>query len=78
MMRCRPRSTSRPRYCSMNSCCLRLRRLQEVLGARAAEYRDVVKTGRTHLMDAMPITLAQELERVAVANRRGANRAWRR
>jgi fumarate hydratase, class II len=38
-----------------------LRRLREVLGARAVEYRDVVKTGRTHLMDAMPITLAQEI-----------------
>jgi fumarate hydratase class II len=38
-----------------------LKRLREVLGARAAEYGDVVKTGRTHLMDAMPITLAQEI-----------------
>ena len=28
---------------------------------RAAEFADVVKTGRTHLMDAMPVTLAQEL-----------------
>jgi fumarate hydratase class II len=35
--------------------------LSDVLGARADELRDVVKTGRTHLMDAMPITLAQEL-----------------
>ncbi|MGA2187658.1 MAG: class II fumarate hydratase [Steroidobacteraceae bacterium] len=38
-----------------------LRRLSDVLGERADELRDVVKTGRTHLMDAMPITLAQEL-----------------
>jgi fumarate hydratase class II len=38
-----------------------LRRLREVLERRAEEFRDVVKTGRTHLMDAMPITLAQEL-----------------
>ena len=38
-----------------------LERLQTVLGERAAEFGDVVKTGRTHLMDAMPITLAQEL-----------------
>ncbi len=38
-----------------------LKRLREVLGARAAEHGDVVKTGRTHLMDAMPITLAQEI-----------------
>jgi fumarate hydratase, class II len=38
-----------------------LERLQTVLGDRAAEFGGVVKTGRTHLMDAMPITLAQEL-----------------
>jgi fumarate hydratase, class II len=38
-----------------------LRRLREVLQDRATELADVVKTGRTHLMDAMPITLGQEL-----------------
>ncbi len=38
-----------------------LERLRAVLGRRAAELGDVVKTGRTHLMDAMPVTLAQEL-----------------
>jgi fumarate hydratase, class II len=38
-----------------------LARLREVLAARGAEFAGVVKTGRTHLMDAMPITLAQEL-----------------
>jgi fumarate hydratase, class II len=38
-----------------------LERLRAVLGQRAAEFGEVVKTGRTHLMDAMPITLAQEL-----------------
>ena len=38
-----------------------LERLRTVLDERAAEFGDVVKTGRTHLMDAMPITLAQEL-----------------
>jgi fumarate hydratase, class II len=38
-----------------------LKRLQEVLAARCAEFADAVKTGRTHLMDAMPITLGQEL-----------------
>ena len=38
-----------------------LARLREVLAARGAEFAAVVKTGRTHLMDAMPITLAQEL-----------------
>jgi fumarate hydratase class II len=38
-----------------------LKRLQEVLAARSAEFAGVVKTGRTHLMDAMPITLGQQL-----------------
>lgn len=38
-----------------------LEHLQAVLGRRAAEFADVLKTGRTHLMDALPITLAQEL-----------------
>jgi fumarate hydratase class II len=38
-----------------------LRRLEQVLGERGAELADIVKTGRTHLMDAMPITFGQEL-----------------
>jgi fumarate hydratase class II len=38
-----------------------LRGLGEVLAQRGADFRDVVKTGRTHLMDAMPLTLAQEM-----------------
>ena len=38
-----------------------LRHLQETLEARAAELDDVVKTGRTHLMDAMPVRLGQEI-----------------
>src|SRR6202158_4061357 len=38
-----------------------LERLRTVLRQRASEFGDVVKTGRTHLMDAMPLTLAQEL-----------------
>lgn len=35
--------------------------LQEVLERRAVELDDVVKTGRTHLMDATPIRLGQEI-----------------
>ena len=38
-----------------------LRHLHGVLQSRASETSDVVKTGRTHLMDAMPITLGQEI-----------------
>ena len=39
-----------------------LAHLSEVLEAKADANRDVVKTGRTHLMDAMPVTLGQELD----------------
>ena len=38
-----------------------MKHLQDVIAAREPELEKVVKTGRTHLMDAMPITLAQEL-----------------
>ena len=37
-----------------------LKHLQETFLAKGAEYADVVKTGRTHLMDAMPVTIEQE------------------
>ncbi|MEW6520987.1 MAG: class II fumarate hydratase [Thermodesulfobacteriota bacterium] len=36
-------------------------RLRDTLAGRAEVYRDVVKTGRTHLQDATPITLGQEI-----------------
>ena len=35
--------------------------LKAVIDKKAASLDDVVTTGRTHLMDAMPVTLAQEL-----------------
>jgi fumarate hydratase, class II len=38
-----------------------LKHLAEVLQAKEREVGGIVKTGRTHLMDAMPVTLAQEL-----------------
>jgi fumarate hydratase, class II len=37
-----------------------LQRLTESLGAKADEWKTVVKSGRTHLMDATPVTLGQE------------------
>jgi fumarate hydratase class II len=37
-----------------------LRHLRDALHAKAEEFRDVVKLGRTHLMDAVPLTLGQE------------------
>ena len=38
-----------------------LRRLADVLGRKAEEFDPVVKIGRTHLQDAVPIRLGQEL-----------------
>ena len=34
--------------------------LHDALAAKASEWRTVVKSGRTHLMDAVPVTLGQE------------------
>jgi fumarate hydratase class II len=36
-------------------------RLRDTLAAKAEAFRDVVKIGRTHLMDATPLTLGQEI-----------------
>jgi fumarate hydratase, class II len=44
------------------------------LEAKAAEFRDVVKAGRTHLMDAVPVTLGQEFAGYAAQVREGAAR----
>jgi fumarate hydratase class II len=38
-----------------------LKELAETIARKAGDVGDVVKTGRTHLMDAMPLTLGQEL-----------------
>ncbi len=38
-----------------------LQHLERTILARATELEEVVKTGRTHLMDAMPLTFGQEL-----------------
>lgn len=37
-----------------------LKHLRETILAKGEELKDVVKTGRTHLMDAMPVTIQQE------------------
>ncbi len=38
-----------------------LQHLKATIDARCEAFADVVKTGRTHLMDAMPVSLAQEM-----------------
>jgi fumarate hydratase class II len=37
-----------------------MRTLSATLAAKSAEYQSIVKTGRTHFMDATPLTLGQE------------------
>jgi fumarate hydratase class II len=51
-----------------------LARLADALQAKALEFDDVVKSGRTHLMDAVPVTLGQEFGGYAAQVRQGHDR----
>jgi fumarate hydratase class II len=51
-----------------------LEQLEAALSAKATEFRDIVKSGRTHLMDAVPVTLGQEFAGYAAQVRLGARR----
>src|SRR5689334_18421315 len=51
-----------------------LRRLADSLAAKADEFDDVVKSGRTHWMDAVPVTLGQEFGGYAAQVREGIAR----
>ncbi|WP_092779915.1 class II fumarate hydratase [Actinokineospora terrae] len=51
-----------------------LEQLAAAVEARAAEWGEVVKSGRTHLMDAVPITLGQEAGAWAAQVRYGVER----
>jgi fumarate hydratase, class II len=51
-----------------------LQHLEASLSRKAAEWADVVKSGRTHLMDATPVTLGQEFGGYAAAIRYGIER----
>jgi len=48
--------------------------LAEALESKAREFDDVVKSGRTHLMDAVPVTLGQEFGGYAAQVRQGISR----
>lgn len=48
--------------------------LAEALAQKAAEFDDIVKSGRTHLQDAVPIRLGQEFGAYARAVERGRER----
>ena len=51
-----------------------LERLEQALAGKAAEFHDIVKSGRTHLMDAVPVTLGQEFSGYAAQVRLGGRR----
>ncbi|GGM69104.1 fumarate hydratase class II [Longimycelium tulufanense] len=51
-----------------------LEHLADLLGRRARDWAEVVKAGRTHLMDAVPVTLGQEAGGWAVQVRHGVER----
>ncbi|HEX2060680.1 MAG TPA: aspartate ammonia-lyase [Thermoanaerobaculia bacterium] len=51
----------------------RLEQLAKALDEKGDEFADVIKSGRTHLADAVPVTLGQEFKAYAAAVRR-ANR----
>jgi fumarate hydratase class II len=51
-----------------------LEELEAAFSAKAAEFQDIVKSGRTHLMDAVPVTLGQEFSGYAAQIRLGAKR----
>ena len=51
-----------------------LAELQGALEEKAEEFRDVIKIGRTHLQDAVPMTLGQEFSAFAEQVRKGGER----
>jgi fumarate hydratase class II len=54
-----------------------LDKLSGALAGKAADFADVVKSGRTHLMDATPVTLGQEFGGYATQVRKGRERVER-
>ena len=53
-----------------------LQHLEAALTAKAVEFAEVVKSGRTHLMDATPVTLGQEFGGYAAQVHHGIDRIW--
>ena len=48
--------------------------LSDAFASKASDFADVVKSGRTHLMDAVPVTLGQEFSGYAAQMRLGRER----
>ena len=51
--------------------------LQRSFETKAAEFADIIKIGRTHLQDAVPMTLGQEFAGYAIQMKKGAERLER-
>ncbi len=51
-----------------------LEKLQKALDHKSKEFKDIVKIGRTHLMDATPLTLGQEFSGYAMQMENGIER----
>ena len=51
-----------------------LNHLAEAFGVKAVAFKDLVKSGRTHLMDAVPVTLGQEFAGYEAQIRQGVAR----
>ncbi len=57
-----------------NSLLPALEKLEASFARKAEEFKDIVKSGRTHLMDAVPVTLGQEFSGYAAQVRLGGRR----
>src|SRR5919198_5751360 len=57
-----------------NSLLPALERLEKAFADKAEAFKDIVKSGRTHLMDAVPVTLGQEFAGYAAQVRLGRAR----
>jgi len=61
-------------YVLTEDCIESLKILEKSLDKKAKEFSGIVKTGRTHLQDAVPMTLGQEFNAYKMVARRGAAR----
>lgn len=50
-----------------------IKKLRNALRAKSEEFKDIIKTGRTHLMDATPLTLGQEFSAYSFQLQNGLN-----
>ena len=68
------RASRRARHRHATTCCRCSSSSRRRSQRKADEFKDMVKSGRTHLMDAVPVTLGQEFSGYAAQVRLGARR----